>query len=348
MRYRELIEAPIQDMDFVGDMNNPGSFRDDDLRKFRNPEWKERVIRLFRNSPWDWEIHIVNGREDGKVKFSTKTVVDYINTEFARDYVGIHDKRWAEAIVNHPLETDGKITILLLTNEGTDRVGLTPWMVAHRIGHCFFESNDRYQNERIIAMGTGIRNSLSSIATIIIKYMEDQGLATRNTIGLTKVAQLLSNFRSARTGNLRDRGEYPVELMAEFILNGKVTLKTDWIGGNPRPRYEVSPVEEAVLSACSEYHLSILGAVKWDDHFERLFKAMSSNPLRPCTRAAFKALLVSMEEREVDEKYASENFPSRHWTEQEALHFHVKKVENKINEILEKMVNFCVGHVLVL
>lgn len=284
MRYRDIYEAPIADMSYHGDMETPGTFRNDDLKKFRDPEWKERVVKLFQNGPFDINLHIVNGDAEGKVTKRTKYTIDRVDTKNPSKYVGLQSPEWAEAILGHPIDTEGKITAILLQNEGGARVGLTPWMVGHRLAHCFFENNSREVNSALQSTAMMCTRAVSTFFMALSKYFRayDIEVPDGSEEAVAFIAKHVSTFRSGRTGNLRNSGEFLVELLASYIMTGKVEFRRDWIEGGPRPKPELTDLQWAIHDTASRisgtqfsYYLNDY----YDAEIDRLFIA-------PCTPTA--------------------------------------------------------------
>ena len=341
MRYRDLIEAPIADIDFHGDMNTPGTFRKDDLKKFNDPAWKERVLKLFRNAPVDIYLHIINGDDQGRITRRGPTWTDKVYTNDVSKYVGIQSARWAESIIG-PVETEGRITVLLFQNEGGARVGLTPWMVGHRIAHCFVERNDREMNDRLRYLSRTLISTLTRLVNALIPLM---GLPLID-LGSEKVAEIakhLSTFRSARTENLNNSGEYLVELFTEYLIKGKVEFQREWVGDAKREKV-LTDVQQAILDASKTYFRGDRFAdLEYPERADELFQQMKGNPLRPKTRRQFYAVIEHMIDNELYDMY-----PKAVWTAAETIHYHLDKAEETLNKTFGEILDEGMGKVVVL
>ncbi len=350
MRYRDLIsEAPIADFEIAGDLDTQGSFQKDDLKKLRDPAWKERVVRLFQRSPFVINLYIVNGDPEGKIKRTGKNFIDKTNTRDIKSYVGIQSRAWAAEVLGHEVgESD--ISCMLFSNEGSARVGLTPWMVAHRMAHCFIETNTRYANEKLQVTANSVMLTGGSFMLAMDRYINDPKspkYANRDRESdeamIAKHAAMLSNFRSARTGNLRDSGEYMVELFAQFLINGKVEFKTDWITGPRREPIQHTPLEDAVLRGTKNQGWAFFQYAQHEYALEALFKAMKGDPLRPRTKAALQAVVAKMD-REGRDHYR----PKGDWTAEERMHYKLEEFAATLNEQFTDMLKLAQGSVVVL
>lgn len=344
MRYHKLIEAPITDISFHGDMEHPGTFRQDDLKKFADPIWKERVMKLFQRAPVDIELHIVNGTPERKIELRSKYTIDRVSIDNPASYVGIQSIQWAEHVLGHPVDATGKIVCLLFNNEGSNRVGMTPWIVGHRIGHCFFERNSRPANENNYNMQSSIGDRLAGVINLVERYHKSigkhmSGVSSEERI--IDVARLISPFRSARTGSVRDSGEYVVELLVQFLSTGAITFNTDWIEGEAAKPADVTPLERAILGALDRERSSIYNVSREGYRFNELWDALKSNPLRPRTRAALLKVTADMAERDL---YAIIMPTGKH----ENMHKEMQDAARELSNLYAKLLQYNTGRVLVL
>lgn len=245
---RDLTEMPMTSLNLHGDTTQAGTFRPDDVKKITSPEWQDRVIKLFSKVEIDIELHLLHGthtkekydRETGKFTPTdekghryavNKHALDafYPKTDF-RKYSGLQSLEWGERILGTKLNGQG-VTLILTFNEGADRVGLTPWMLGHRIAHAFFENTGREANEKFASIYAKVTNNLASLVSVVEKVIKANGeeIGYDNEERIAKVASLISSFRSAKTMNVRDSGEYAMELMTQYLIAGKVVFNTSWI-----------------------------------------------------------------------------------------------------------------------
>jgi predicted transcriptional regulator len=351
MRYTEISEAPISDI-VSQDMNREGTFRPEDRKKIQSPEWQERVYRLFQSSPFPIMLYLINGSPENKITMTSKHFINRIDVSVdkVKDYVGIMSKERAETILQHPMDTEGKITAMMFHNEGSERVGLTPWIVAHRIAHMFLERNDRPANESIRYMLFELQQHLNDLFTYLSRQPAFGHLKQLNSNDdILDMARTISTFRSARTGNLRDSGEYGVELLAQFILKGKVTFSRSWIDGDPEQQQsEFNEQEQAIINAAkliknklTDIDTYFLRIEKGHFGVEDLFNSLRGNPHRPRTHKALYNIIAKM----VNEERYVRIMPK---TEAGRYHEYLTLYEDRINQTMQKMLNYAVGKVLVL
>jgi len=230
MRWKEIIsESPISDFGTFGDMDKEGSFRSDDLRALKNPKWQEKVFKAFSKTPFNFNVYVYNGEEGnapvGKLGHSNVKVNDLSNL---KDYVGIQPINVIKNIIGKiPPNTNDSINVLLVENEGSERLPLTPWILAHRISHAIFYAG---QPQVLWSDDTSTQklkfstNYLDRVYKYLINHVQNIMMYKRQNYAtnVKNVAKLIGTFRSARTGNLSNPGEFLVEMMAQYLVQGSV------------------------------------------------------------------------------------------------------------------------------
>jgi hypothetical protein len=343
----EPVSEAINDFQIHGDISKPGTFRVDDIKKFNDPVWKDRVVRLFAKSPIEINLHIINGDEEGRVTLQTKYSIDRVYPNIVakmKQYVGLQSMAWVSKILGRvPDHSETSLNVLLMGNEG-----LTPWIVAHRIGHCFFENNNREVNGRFVTSASFLLRTLGSYIATIQPYLREQGLATDASDSeaiIAATAKLLSPFRSARFGHLRDSGEYGVELFAQYLITGRATFLRDWIGGSRWNKPVRSPAEELIMANMRNkgYAVSDLLRSSYADELRVLFNEMKGDPARPRTTKALYAIISDMVENERHLTAPKYDAPKS-----EHIHHKLDELEDTVNEIFDEILKISRGYFVVL
>ena len=120
--------------------------------------------------------------------------------------------------VKDPSEND-EITIIFTNNAAADRTPLTPWTIAHRIGHAF-QSTERKKyiysnfNDHI----KNINNTFKYIFDDCYNYSSDIELGSRDYI-LRDFLENIGIFRSARLKKLPRTYEFFYECFAQWLLS---------------------------------------------------------------------------------------------------------------------------------
>lgn len=207
MRYHDLIEAPITDFQILDQTDKPvASFDDRDTKLLRTNRVPYRFIKAFEKTPHNFQVMIVrnsNQRHDGDIT-DTLGVID----------AGIHDHY--DHFGLDVRGESGTIRVILLGNiSPTDKIPITPWILAHKIGHSFQDvgSTVDYPN---------ISNIVKRIDTLTGNTSPYEMFEPHPRI----LDQM--TVRSARSGRLVVSEVFP-ELVAQYLITGRVTLRdSDW------------------------------------------------------------------------------------------------------------------------
>ena len=147
--------------------------------------------------------------------------------------------------VDIPPINRSNITIYFTNNRGTERMPLTPWTIAHRIGHAA-RRLDSYQKftqhvqrdfAELLEMIYGIEKSSQRYA---FDDRSRQQQADHDKL-IRQLMMSLGTMRSARTKSLFNSGEFTHELFAQAIIKNKIEfnekiprqLITKYAWGNP-------------------------------------------------------------------------------------------------------------------
>ena len=252
MRWKEIKEAPLADFGVYGDMDKEGSFRAGDVRAMQSQKWVERVHNAFKKTEFDFNIYVYNAK-DGVMRYDGKYIIPQ------EEYAKVHGLTSLNAISDvlgfRPPNAERSITVLLLENEGSERLPLTPWILAHRVAHALMyadRSPERYVSfdiSRIIEDYD--REFANFISDVRIPMEMVRKTDWDNEDEAVKIANILGKFGSARHGTVRDGGEFKVEVFTQYLVKGAVTFNRVEIPGVPRlPKEEPS---EMLLAARKFY-----------------------------------------------------------------------------------------------
>jgi len=188
-----LVEMPIQSVD-VGDVSDPT-----DNKILRNPRAGEKILSLGDKIPYNLKIHIAGEGQHGAP----------------------------------PEAEEGIINVMLTAGMGDP---MTKWMVGHRTGHALTMANKDASDRMYMYV-------VQTLFTYDVKYRSilDQGGMTEemetalHTGDIDTVKEFddfsdvgfyekMSNFRSARTEQVLNIGEYIHELFAEYIVRGDLVV----------------------------------------------------------------------------------------------------------------------------
>jgi len=220
---KEIDEMAIRQFKTVGDWGRRSSFGDVDRKILTSPRGVEKIKRQWEKTPFDFDMYLVN---DPRVNKSQFREVGLVDMSFVRDNM----KFTADEI---PDPDGNTITIIYTSNTGAERYMSSGWILAHRLGHALARGRgfpaEKWQ-EFIKDLRKRIADILKEVYGIDVygKTYDFQGNAGRDKI-LKYVAQQLGTMKSARDNKMRNWYEFAYELLAQYLLTGKITF-------NPLPQ----------------------------------------------------------------------------------------------------------------
>jgi len=220
---KEIDEMAIRQFKTVGDWGRRSSFGDVDRKILTSPRGVEKIKRQWEKTPFDFDMYLVN---DPRVNKSQFREVGLVDMSFVRDNM----KLTADEI---PDPDGNTITIIYTSNTGAERYMSSGWILAHRLGHALARGRgfpaEKWQ-EFIGDLRKRIADILKEVYGIDVygKTYDFQGNAGRDKI-LKYVAQQLGTMKSARDNKMRNWYEFAYELLAQYLLTGKITF-------NPLPQ----------------------------------------------------------------------------------------------------------------
>lgn len=175
---------------------------------------------------WDFNLYFVKNKNAWKT--SERGIV---NPDYIQKALGL------EVGKDFPAPEKNQITIIFTNNSAAEKVPLTPWTIAHRIGHSFSATfrgrNDLSYNDREISR---ILRQLLSCYRI---NTGNENLMYSREYYIRDLYQKIGKFRSARTGQLTRPFEFYHEAFAYWLLHdGELDL-------NDPPQYLLSTNKKA-------------------------------------------------------------------------------------------------------
>jgi len=220
MKIKEIItEAPIVDYEPLGDFKKPGSFNDPrDKKLIQNPKHEQKLFKFFEKTGVDFRIFPVN--YPGLRQFTERGEVkpEFIQQIFAKR------PEIAQKILSD-IDNDA-ITIVYVSNTGTNKVVMTPWIMAHRFGHAIQAGQLNSSSAETWKTATNyffqtIHNILSTIYNVNIP---GNSYNSRYDQYYTALFHAIGTQRSSRQELLQRPFEFFYELFAQFLQTGKIKL----------------------------------------------------------------------------------------------------------------------------
>jgi hypothetical protein len=134
-----------------------------------------------------------------------------------------------EAGKDFPAPENNQITVIFTNNKAAEKVSLTPWTIAHRIGHSFAATFRKQINGGTLSYNT---NEISKILKQILSCYgikdDSAGLMFSSEYYMRDFYQKVGKFRSARMGQLIRPAEFYHEAFAYWLQHdGELDLNEE-------------------------------------------------------------------------------------------------------------------------
>ena len=221
MRANEIItEVPVSDYELIGDFSKPGAFRDPEHRLVQHPVHIQKVKNFFQSVPADFRFFMVNTPRAGQIYRAAGVTREW--GEVTPEQVRAAFPEQADRILAGGEES---ITVIFLGNYGDRKVIMTPWIMAHRVGHAIQASrgsSDPTSLDWVRAENYffgAVHRILREVYGVPVygnrmdyKYRQ-QYIELFNSIGTQ---------RSSREGQIRRPYEFLYELWTQYLKTGEL------------------------------------------------------------------------------------------------------------------------------
>lgn len=224
MRISEIIlentldEAPLADYVPIGDFSKPGPFRATDKKLVTHPTNQLKAAKFFEQTPYDFRLFFSNIPGTGKY-------AEFGKMDPAQLQQVLGDQ--AQQVIQG---SENAINVVFVGNSGTGKVMITPWIMAHRIGHAI-QANVR-KSGRGSTWKSAEEHFFGTINRILADYYGKSAINqfgnsmnTRLTAEYNALFNAIGTQRSSRTGQIDRPYEFLYELFAQYLGTGAVTLK---------------------------------------------------------------------------------------------------------------------------
>ena len=254
------MEMPINKFQLLGKWtpDKLQGYSRQDIGILTNPVAVEKIHKVWSNTEENFDFYFV--KQVGAAKF--------VET-------GEVTSEWVKQNLKLDIQPNpGNVTVIFTNNRGDEKVPLTAWIMAHRMGHAIRVRNsewDNFVNELNNDFTRILREAYHYIKTGFGNYKGEQD-------ALLALALAVGTMRSVRMNNLRNWSEFAYELLAQRLLTGSIKFgvlprcivpdrRKAW--GRPIGRRYCGNVEE--LSEWSE----VLQGYR--DHYEYLLDGICSS-----------------------------------------------------------------------
>ena len=220
----EVDEMALKQFTPLGDFNKPGPFRGVDKRLVPHPTNQLKTQKFFEQTPYDFRLFFSNIPGTGKYSETGPVNTQQLVQMFGEDN--------AQQILDG---SDDTITVVFVGNSGDSKVMMTPWIMAHRIGHAIQAGARR--GDRNGTWTAAEQHFFQGINNLLVDFYGrsniNQNARTHFNTAYAKEYNALFNAigtqRSSRNNQITRPYEFMYELFAQYLGTGKITL-------NPLPK----------------------------------------------------------------------------------------------------------------
>ena len=226
MKIIDLQEAPIGDYATIGnwgDKEKSNSFRHAQDRKIiQSNNLIKKVRKKFGNTEHVLNFYFIN--LPGVAKFAEYGMM---TSEELSEYL---PKAWElvqQREKDQSTDAAESINILFVGNAGVNRVPMTAWIMAHRIGHVMQSAASR-RHDGMRAWQDFEDDFFESLRSMLDQVYDWKINKTDlyTSKPLAKFYEAIGSMASARNGNLGGRPyEFLYELFAQYVTTGKLTFR---------------------------------------------------------------------------------------------------------------------------
>jgi hypothetical protein len=215
-----LQEDSIEDIELKGDWdsNKQYGWNKADTGILKSPKGLERIKTKWK---LDQPVDVYLVKDKNARKFVELGRVPF---EFIRDKMGLDI-----------LPDSDHITIIYTQNTGAEKIPATPWTLAHRFGHALARvngmgrSNDQYKSieEAVNRLFQTVADEVYGTDISERGYYKPE-VSQINSKIRRELGHALGTFKSARDRRLRADFEFVNEIIAQYIITGKVKLNREF------------------------------------------------------------------------------------------------------------------------
>ena len=195
-----LIEMPITKFQLTGKWDKPQNlgWSSQDKGILTNPTAIEKIHRSWANTKENFDLYFV--KQPGASKFLE---------------TGEVTPEWVKEKLNLDIQPNpANITIIFTNNRGDEKIPMTAWIIAHRVGH----SANRAGLFRVVSKE--LNRDFGRILREAYNYNYTGGFGdnySKDQQALLALGNMVGTMRSVRQNNLRNWGEFVYELFAQRL-----------------------------------------------------------------------------------------------------------------------------------
>jgi hypothetical protein len=274
LNFKEEIfnEMPIKGFNLIGqwgpDAKRKYGYNKQDTGILENPKAVEKIHKSWDNSKYDFDFYFIRSYKANK-----HIEVGQVNLDWVKENLDIDLK-----------VKEDHITIIFTNNRGDEKIPMTAWAIAHRLGHAIRKENifedyfrkqiDKDFNEIIkYVYGLDPWNRNNYQHSIFVPYYNENKYKK-------SLFSAVGTMKSARENKLRTSSEFVYELVAQYIITGKIKfndlprqLILDRRMAWGRPNYKVKNAidEEAYIEYNAQLHNN---AATYEHYLDQVFGSL--------------------------------------------------------------------------
>lgn len=266
MNFRDFInESPVTNFELMGqwgpEAKRKYGYNKQDTGILENPKAVEKIHRHWSNSKSNFEFYFLRS-----YKASKHVEVGQVAPEWVKENLEVDIK-----------PKEDTITVIFTNNTGAEKIAMTAWTLAHRLGHAIRRDKtfEKYFNDEIIRDFDEILQNVYGIETNKYNKNYSDYEKQRKAIFLA-----VGTMKSARDNILRNSNEFMYELLAQYIISGKIkfnslprSLVIDRKMAWGRPNYRTKNIVDEI--AHREYNEMLQSnAVKYEYNLDTIFNGL--------------------------------------------------------------------------
>lgn len=224
MNFKQFLnEMPITRFDKQGDWSPTAKrqygFNKQDAGILGSQKGVDKIHRSWQNSKSEFDFYFI------------RSSLAYKHVE-----IGLVTPEWVKTNLNIDIQPrEDAITVIFTNNTGAEKIQMTAWTIAHRLGHAIRRDKifEEYFSKEITKDFRVLLKEIYGIQKSNKPSYGNYGYGFNpqqdDEKELRAFAQAVGTMRSARQGELRNFFEFVYELVAQYIITGHIKF-------NPIPR----------------------------------------------------------------------------------------------------------------
>lgn len=208
----------------MGDFDKPGPFTGADKKLVPHAKNIEKATKFFEQNPYDFRLFFSNIPGTGKYGEYGPMTPDQIRKIFGAD---------AEEIIQG---SEDAITVVYVGNRGEAKVMLTPWVMAHRLGHAIQAGARGTRTGHVWTAAE--KHFFTTVNSTLAEHYGKVDRGPSSYLGRPKAEQANVNLtpeynalfnaigtqRSSRSGQILRPYEFLYEIFAQYLGTGRITF----------------------------------------------------------------------------------------------------------------------------